>query len=137
VGPFRAVAFKTPSTLTEDMYLKSLDATLATYQKTLSGLEQGKNVSLPDVNFDTGRPSEAAQYKLTDDSYAYLMGKLADRQFDMLTADLRDDIQAFYSNPQASFATKRHKNDWAKLQEQLQQLRQAQPVVNSTTVASK
>jgi hypothetical protein len=137
VGPFRAVAFKTPSTLTEDMYLKSLDATLATYQKTLSGLEQGKNVSLPDVNFDTGQPSEAAQYKLTDDSYAYLMGKLADRQFDMLTADLRDDIQAFYSNPQASFATKRHKNDWAKLQEQLQQLRQAQPVVNSTTVASK
>ena len=137
VGPLKAVAFKTPSTQTEDMYLKSLDATIASYQEALAALAQGKNISLPDVNFDTGQPSQAAKYKLTDDSYAYLMGKLAGRHFDMLRADLRDDIETFYSNPQAPLSTRRHKSDWAKLQEQLQQLRQAQPVVNATAIAAE
>jgi hypothetical protein len=127
VGPFKAVAFKTPSTQTEDMYLKSLDATIATYKKQIAEAGQQHNLQLPDVNFDTGKPSVAAQYKLTDDSYAYLLGKLAGRHFDILTPALRDNIQAFYSNPQAPVATKRHKNDWAKLQDQLRELKRTTP----------
>ena len=131
IGPFKAVAFKTPSTQTEDMYLKSLDATIATYKKQIAQVGQQNDLQLPDVNFDTGKPVVAAQYKLADDSYAYLMGKLAERHFDRLTPELRDNIQAFYRNPQAPIATKRHQNDWAKLQEQLRELQQATPNGNS------
>jgi hypothetical protein len=137
VGPFKAVAFKTPSTQTEDMYLKSLDATIATYKKQLAAVGQQQDFQLPDVNFDTGKPAAAAQYKLTDDSYAYLLGKLAGRHFDLLTPALRDNIEAFYSDPQAAVATKRHKNDWAKLQDQLRQLKQTTPKDDQALASEK
>lgn len=124
VGPFKAIAFKTPSTQTEDMYLKSLDATIADYKKDLSEVKTN-NLQLDNVNFDTGKPTHAGQYKLTDDSYAYLLGKLEARHFDMLTSALRDDVIAFYGNPQAPIDTKRHKEDWVKLQARLQELKRA------------
>ena len=107
VGPFKAIAFKAPSTQTEDMYLKSLDATIADYKKRLAELRTN-DFRLQNANFDTGEPTHAAQYKLTDDSYAYLLGKLEDRRFDMLTPELRDDVLAFYGNLRAPIDTKRH-----------------------------
>jgi hypothetical protein len=135
VGPLKVVAFKVPSPQTEDMYLKSLDATIADYKKRLAELGQQGDPSLKDVNFDTGKPTSAGQYKLTDDSYAFLLGKLADRHFDLLAPSVRDDILAFYSNLQAPIATKRHKEDWAKLQQRLQELKQA-PTVTPESVSN-
>ena len=35
VGPFRALAFKIPTTRTEDMYIKSVDLTIQDYSKLL------------------------------------------------------------------------------------------------------
>lgn len=130
IGPFKAVAFKAPSTQTEDMYLKSLDETMAKYKNEIADLHHQPDVPLPDINFDTGQPTPAGKYKLTDDSYDYLLGKLEDRHFDMLTPALRDNILAFYGNPQAPIDTKRHKEEFAKLQQRLQELKQA-----STTTA--
>jgi hypothetical protein len=125
VGPFKAVAFKTPSTQTEDLYLKSLDKTITKYKEELRDLEQQLQVHLADINFDTGEPTQAGKYKLTDESYAYLLSKLEDRHFDLLTASLRDNITSYYGNLQGSLDTKRHKEDFAKLQERLQELKQA------------
>ena len=135
VGPFKAIAFKAPSTQTEDMYLKSLDATLARYNKDLSETEAG-TLQLENVNFDTGKPTHAADYKLTDGSYAYLVDKLADRHFDGLTPALRDNILDYYGNLQKPIDTKRHKEEWAKLQQQLQELKQA-PTATPESVAAR
>ena len=135
VGPFKAIAFKAPSTQTEDMYLKSLDATVAQYKKDLAEVSQ-QQLQLPDVNFDTGEPTRAAQYKLSDDTYAYLLGKLEGRHFDMVTPGLRDNILAFYGNLQAPIDTKRHKQEWAKLQQRLQELKQAS-LVQPESLAAK
>jgi hypothetical protein len=135
VGPFKAIAFKAPSTQTEDMYLKSLDATIADYGKLLSEVKTN-SLRLENVNFDTGQPTRAGRYKLTDDSYAYLLGKLEERRFDMLTAALRQDILAFYSNLQSLIDTKRHKDDWANLQARLEELKQA-PTVNATSLTAE
>lgn len=135
VGPFKAVAFKTPSTQTEDMYLKSLDAAIATYKREIVQAGQ-HDVHLADVNFDTGQPTQAGQYKRGDDSYAYLVGKLEGRHFDMVSSDLRENILGFYGNLQAPLDTKRHKNDWAKLRMQLQELKQA-PVAGPETLAAQ
>lgn len=122
VGPFKAVAFKIPSSKTEDLYLKSVDETIARYRADLSQLRQN-NLKLPDVNFDTGEPTRAAQYKFTDDSYAFLLGKLSDRHFDMVTPELRANIEDFYGNLTAPIDTKRHKNEWRKVQQRLQDLK--------------
>jgi hypothetical protein len=130
IGPFKAVAFKAPSTQTEDMYLKSLDETMAKYKNEIADLHQQPDVPLPDINFDTGQPTPVGKYKLTDDTYDYLLGKLEDRHFDMLTPSLRDNILAYYGSLQAPIDTKRHKEEFAKLQQRLQELKQA-----STTTA--
>jgi len=124
VGPFKAIAFKAPSTQTEDMYLKSLDRTLARYKNEIS--QAGENsLQLENLNFDTGKPTHAADYQLTDDSYAFLVDKIAGRHFDILTPALRDNILDYYGNLQQPIDTKRHKEEWAKLQQQLQELKQA------------
>jgi hypothetical protein len=123
-GPFKVVNFKTPSTQTEDLYLKSVNSTVVAYQRELTELRNGA-IHLPDRNCDTGHPTRAGQYKLADDAYAYLLGKLSERHFDTVTADLRESILKFYSNPAGPIATKRHKDDWKKLQERLAELRNA------------
>lgn len=133
IGPFKAVAFKAPSTQTEDMYLKSLDDTVANYKNELSALRQQQEFHLPDINFDTGEPAAAGKYKLTDDSYDYLVGKLDDRHFDMLTPALRDNILSYYGNLQAPIDTKRHTEELAKLEQHLQDLRQA-PAVSEDAI---
>jgi hypothetical protein len=132
IGPLNAFAFKTPSTQTEDMYLKSLDITIAQYKEDLSQITQN-GPELKNVNFDTGKPIEAGQYKLTDDTYAYLLGKLADRHFDLLTLSLRDNILGFYGNLEAPIETKRHKDEWARLREHLQELKRS-PTVNESVI---
>jgi zinc dependent phospholipase C len=123
-GPFKAVDFKTPSTQTEDLYIKSVDLTVQTYNKELRALKDG-NLALPDVNFDTSEKTRAGQYKLTDKAYADLLNKLADRRFDHLTPALRDDVLSFYGNPNAPIETKKHKDKWRDLQQQLAQLKTA------------
>jgi hypothetical protein len=116
--------------------LKSLDKTMARYDSELAQLRQNPAMGLPDINFDTGQPTRAGSYKLTDDSYAFLLGKLEARHFDMLTPALRENILSFYGNLQEPLDTKRHKEEFAKLQERLQELKQA-PTVNPETVANE
>jgi hypothetical protein len=128
VGPLKVVAFKTPSAQTEDMYLKSLDASIADYKNRLAEIAATNDPQLNDVNFDTGKPTAAGQYKLTDETYAYLLAKLANRHFDLLTPALRENVLAFYGGLQAPTGTGQEKKDWAQLQQNLQELKQAATV---------
>jgi Zinc dependent phospholipase C len=121
-GPFKAINFKTPSTQTEDLYIKSVDLTVETYKQELETLKAGE-LHLPDVNFDTSERTRAGQYKLTDEAYADLLGKLADTHFDHVNPALRDNILQFYDNLNAPIETRRHKDKWERLQRQLTQLK--------------
>jgi hypothetical protein len=121
-GPFKAINFKTPSTQTEDLYIKSVDLTVETYKQELETLKAGE-LHLPDVNFDTSERTRAGQYKLTDEAYAALLGKLADTHFDHVNPALRDNILQFYDNLNAPIETRRHKDKWERLQRQLTQLK--------------
>jgi len=121
-GPFKAIDFKTPSTQTEDLYIKSVDLTVQTYKQELEALKAGK-LLLPDVNFDTSERTRAGQYKLTDDAYADLLRKLADTHFAHVDAALRDNILHFYDNPNIPIETKRHKDKWKRLQRDLAELK--------------
>ena len=51
--------------------------------------------------------TKAAEYSLTDDTYAKLLGQLTDRKFDRTTPELRDNILDFYSDLSASIETKK------------------------------
>jgi hypothetical protein len=83
---------------------------------------------LPDTDLDSGQPTKAAEYSLTDDTYAKLLGQLASRKFDRTTPELRDNILDFYSDLSASIKTKKDQDDWKEVLAQLEQLKSATPV---------
>lgn len=127
VGPFKAIAFKMPYPDTETLYLKSVNDTVNKYKAYLVDLQANK-LALDNKDFDTGAPTQPGEYRLTDEAYAKLLDKLADHKFSDTTPALRNNILAFYRDPNAPNATKKKHEKWNKTQLELQQLK-------ATTVA--
>src|SRR5581483_8321957 len=91
VGPFRALAFRSPTPKTMDLYFKSINRTIARYRDELKQVDEGK-LALDNLNFDTGKPTEPAQYTLADDIYAKILDQLAKEKFTTVTPEMRAEI---------------------------------------------
>ena len=122
VGPFKALAFKVPTTQTEDMYVKSINKTVDDYSAQLRE-EKAGDLKLADMDFDTGRPTRAGEYSLADKTYAHLLDDLAKHNFDQASPELRQNILSFYGDPNAQVATKKNAKAWKTTQEQLDKLK--------------
>jgi hypothetical protein len=122
VGPFRGLAFKNPTAQTEEMYFKSINTTVDQYRIYLQQVRTG-SLGIANYDFDTGKPTKAAEYSLTDDAYAKLLGQLADRKFDLISPELRENILHFYSDLSASFETKKDNARWLSVLAALDQLK--------------
>ncbi len=127
VGPFKGLGFKNPTPQTEDLYFKSINLTVDQYRAFLEDVRHDKLV-LPNTDLDSGQPTKAAEYTLTDEAYATLLAQLADRKFDVTSPELRDNILQFYSDPAAAIETKRDAVHWRNLLTSLDQLRSSAPV---------
>jgi hypothetical protein len=128
VGPFSALAFKIPTTQTEDMYIQSVDHTVQDYHHRLEQVRHG-TPELSNRDCDTGRETRAGEYILTDKSYASLLGRLAAHGFNSVTPDLKSNIVSFYGDLNAPIATKRNRKAWKKTVDQLARLKAAEPTV--------
>lgn len=126
VGPFKALDFKIPTQKTEDLYIASVDHTIENYKGLLAEVPK-KDLHLTNTDFDTGRMTHAGEYGLTDNAYAHLLDQLAHDNFAQITPELRDNILAFYSDPNAPVSTKRNTAAWAKTQDELQRLKTVAP----------
>ncbi len=129
VGPFKAVNFKIPTKQTEDMYIKSVDATIEDYAGLLREENKGK-LDLPNRDCDTGGETRAGEYVLADETYAHLIDKLTTQGPNSLSVALRNNLLQFYSDSSAPIATKKNAKAWRKLQDELDTLKQltaAQP----------
>jgi hypothetical protein len=133
IGPFKAMAFNNPTPQTEDLYFKSINTTVDQYKVFLEEVRTDTLV-LPNRDFDTGKATKAAEYSLTDDTYAKLLSQLADRKFDLTTADLREDVLQFYSNLSAPIETKKDQARWQSVLKSLDQLKSVTP--NATVADS-
>jgi hypothetical protein len=122
IGPASALAFKVPSTQAEDLYIKSVDHTFDDYSRLLRQVRDG-NLDLPDTDCDTGRKTAAAEYPLADKAYARLLDDLSQDDFKTATPELRANILAFYSDPNAPYHTKTNRKSWARTQRELEQLK--------------
>src|SRR5258708_2575867 len=107
VGPFKGLAFNNPTPQTEDLYIKSINTTVDQYRAFLKEVGTDTLV-LPNCDFDTGQATKAAEYSLTDDTYARLLSRLSERKFDLTSLELRDNILQFYSDLSAAIETKRN-----------------------------
>ncbi len=124
VGPFKALDFKIRTQQTEDLYIASVNHTIDNYKGLLHEVDS-KTFSLPNTDFDTGKMTSAGEYKLSDKTYAYLLDKLAEHNFENVTPELRENILAFYGDPNAPIATKRDAAAWQKTRDELQKLRES------------
>jgi hypothetical protein len=122
IGPFKGMAFNSPTAQTADLYIKSINTTVDQYRVFLQQVRTG-SLALPNCDFDTGNETRAAEYSLTDETYAKLLGRLADRKFDRTTAGLRDDILHFYADLSAPIETKKDEARWHAVLTGLDQLK--------------
>ena len=126
IGPFKAMAFNNPTPQTEDLYFKSINSSVDQYRIYLQQV-RGGSLQLANADFDTGEATKAAEYPLTDETYAKLLGQLTQRKFDGTTLDLRDNILSFYSDLSLPLATKKDPVRWQSVLSSLDQLKLANP----------
>ncbi len=126
VGPLRVLQIPTPTPATERMFEASFNATLDRYRKLLGQVDTGQP-DLPNDNFDTGAITGPGKYRLNDEAQAKLLDALAKLNFSGASPELRAEFLEFYGHPDAPYATKRNPKAWAKVQAELEQLKQAAP----------
>jgi Zinc dependent phospholipase C len=126
IGPFKALAFKSPTPQTEDLYFKSINTTVDQYRAFLEGV-RADTLVLPDCDLDSGKLTKAAEYSLTDDTYAKLLAQLSERKFDQTSPQLRANILGFYGDLSAPIETKKDQGQWQSVLTSLDQLRLVTP----------
>jgi hypothetical protein len=127
IGPFKGLAFNNPTRQTEDLYFKSINTTVDQYRTFLEEV-RGDSLVLPNCDLDTGLVTTAAEYSLTDDTYAQLLDQLATRKFDRMSPGLRDNILQFFSDLSVPIDTKKDPPRWQSLLASLEELKAAVPV---------
>jgi hypothetical protein len=128
IGPFKGLAFNNPTPQTEDLYIKSINTTVDQYRVFLEEVRTDTLV-LPNCDFDSGKPTKAAEYSLTDDTYAKLLGQLSDRKFDRTSPELRANILDFYSDLSAPIETKKDQVRWRSVLSALDELKSVAPAL--------
>lgn len=99
VGPFKALGFKIPTPESEKLFESSFSDTMKRYQALL-GEVKGTSIKLVNDNFDTGKPTKMSDYRMADETYAELLGKLA-KSKTSVSAELRANILSFYGDSEA------------------------------------
>jgi hypothetical protein len=79
----------------------------------------------------------AAEYTLTDETYAKLLAQLAQRKFDRTSAELRDNILNFYGDLSAPIETKKDVGRWQSVLADLDQLKVVNPAPVLAVSAAK
>jgi hypothetical protein len=95
IGPLKPLSFKAPTPEAEQLFRASLDRTRERYRVELVALRGGR-ISLPNTDFDTGKPSAHGEYELADETYADLLKRLADRKFANVPGALARNVLAYY-----------------------------------------
>jgi hypothetical protein len=126
IGPLKVLQLKTPTPAAEKLFEASFNATLDRYKQLLSQAGAGQ-LDLPNDNFDTGAITGPGKYKLGDETQAKLLDGLAKQQFNGASPEIRAELLEFFGHPDAPYAMKRKPKDWAKVQAELEQLKNAPP----------
>lgn len=127
VGPFKALGFNNPTPQTEDLYIKSINTTVDDYRSLLEQTRAG-TLELPNYDLDSGQVATAAEYSLSDETYANLLARLAASKFAETSPQLRGNILAFYSDLSLPITTRKDPARWKDLLSDLTQLESAPPV---------
>jgi hypothetical protein len=96
VGPLKGLGFRVPTPDTERMFEDSFDAAVRRDRQSFAQAEAG-GLRVSNRDLDTGKPVSPGEYLLTDRTYDKLLIKLAEKKFDGVTPELRENIVNFYA----------------------------------------
>ena len=125
VGPFKALAIKTPDAQTENIYLASMNKTVDAYRAFLVDV-RGSGLQLENRDLDTGKPTSAGEYRLGDETYVQLLDKLAEKKFSTADSSLRQNVLAYFQSPTTLDHLKEKRGEREKREKELAALRQMQ-----------
>jgi Zinc dependent phospholipase C len=132
IGPLKVLQLKTPTPAAEKLFEASFNTTLDRYRKLLSQAGAGQP-DLSNNNFDTGEITGPGKYQLTDETQAKLLDALAKQKFNGASPEIRAELLEFFGHPDAPYAMKRKPKDWAKVQADLEELKNAPPPAAATS----
>lgn len=131
-GALSGLAIKGPDETTEQSYVKSVNVATASLRHVLGDLERDGSADLatdlPNRDLDTGKRVRPGGYRLTDETYAKLLGKLTSPKSGPIPAGLKDDVEQYYADAAAPIATKKNAKKWAAVQNDLLLLEQKQVI---------
>jgi hypothetical protein len=126
IGPLRTLRFHMPTPEVEALFARSFDRAVAEYEHELDQARAG-NLRLRNINYDLGEPAAPGKYELQDKAFAFWLDKLAEHDYQGVTAQMRAEL--LNNIPRALAAqSPRH------LQAELDRLKSVQ-VSNGTTRA--
>jgi hypothetical protein len=126
IGPFRTLSFKAPTAEVEKMFMASFNGSVSDYEKLLREIHQSDLPELRNDNFDTGTVTHPGEYPLADTTYADLLDHQAKDHFAETTHELRQTILSFYADTNAPITTKKDPQKWAKVLQQVTELKSAE-----------
>jgi len=135
IGPFRALAFRTPTPRTEQFFMTSFNIALLDYERDLHHDAADGSPQISNDNLDTGTVTAPGQYPLADKTYAELLDRLAKTHFAEVTPQLRSVVLDFYSNPNAPIVTRKNKKKWKKVAQELAALKAFTPAAPAASVS--
>ena len=128
VGPLSGLRLHLPDGDQQTQFLASFDHVEDAYRNQIKLIAAAPAVdppTLPELDFDTGKPTQEGEYPLADKSYAWLTEHLAADDKAQISPSLLADLDRYYQNPQAQDVLKTKPADWAKLQTALARVRNA------------
>jgi hypothetical protein len=126
IGPLRVLQLRMPSPETEKLFESSFNDTLDRYRQLLRKQGSG-HLKLQNVNFDTGEVSQPSEYRRSDETHAKLLSQLAKQNFNGASPEMKAELLEYLGDPDAPYAMKKHKKEWALVQTQLEQLKNTLP----------
>jgi hypothetical protein len=122
VGPLRVLELKTPTPAAEQLFEASFNESLDRYRKLLGQAGTGQP-DLPNENCDTGEMTGPGKYRLTDETQAKLLDALAKQKFKGASPEIRSELLEYFGHPDAPYEMKRKAKDWARVQAELEELK--------------
>ena len=142
-GPLAMTAIKGPTAAAEADYMHSLVTATADIRERLYAFtpvadrrpppagvtvtpltteQQDERHPLINRDLDTGLPVKPGGYSLTDVTYATLLDRLTRDPKQAIPPGIKEDVEAYYSDPGAPIATKKDPQAWEKVQDELKTL---------------
>jgi hypothetical protein len=142
-GPLAMLAIKGPTPAAEADYVHSMVSSTSTIRGRLTLLTPVANRVAPlagitvaplnaqaedprhlfvNRDLDTGQPVKPGGYSLTDKTYATLLARLTQNPGQAIPPGIKQDVLAYYADPNAPIFTKNDPSAWDTVQKQLKVL---------------